>query len=109
MIQKISIALFVILICVLEYVNFKQNENFKIKLHDDYTEKRLLFQRQLESSERQRVALLHRFDSVNNLVESAVRTNLKLDSLLSKVKGSYKDRTPTELEKEMVKRFNESQ
>lgn len=107
MVQKILIAAFVILVCVLEYVSYKQNQTFKTKLQDDYTEKRLLLERQLRSSEGQRLALMHRLDSLNNIVESSFRTNRQLDSLLTKVKGSYKDRTPTELEKEMIRRWAE--
>lgn len=109
MTQKILIAVFVLLVCWLEYINYNKTQDFQTKLEYDYAQKRVLLERQLEAAGRERLALVHRFDSLHNLVESTTRANLKLDSLLSKVKGSYKDRTPTELEKEMIKRFNENQ
>ncbi len=58
----------------------------------------------LRASEESRMVLGRSYDSLVRLTTNLSRLNKKQDSLLSKVKGRYNQRTVTELEAEMISR-----
>lgn len=90
------------------YFNLKNEQT----LNQIQTEKNALkesnriLEQGLKDSERIRVVLGARFDSLCDINKTLVRSNSKLDSSLSRVKGSYNKRSVSELELEMITRFN---
>lgn len=87
----------------------KERDLYKNQVKDDFKSKYLQLERELKSSERQRMVLVHHLDSIDNVNSVLVRGIKDKDSIILKIKGSYSRKTPSELENEMIKRFNERQ
>ena len=83
---------------------FREKESLYEKHENELVTRNLLLQKQLGTSERKRLVLGTRFDSLNRINSNLVRLSTKLDSAYKSVKGSYSKRTVTELETEMIKR-----
>lgn len=98
------------LLYVIELLNQRHQAelDIKSKTENDLKANNLLLEQRLGASERERLVLVLRFDSVNDRVEALVRVNNKLDSTLTKVKGRYNNRSVSQLENEMIKRYNAS-
>lgn len=82
--------------------------DIKTKTENELKASNIFLEQRLGASERERMVLVLRADSLNNRAEALVRVNSKLDSLLSKVKGRYDSRSVSQLENEMIKRYNAS-
>ncbi len=80
----------------------KERDLYKNKVQNDFNTKYLLLEKKLQISESTRRGLDNRIDSLNLSIQTLTESNLTLDRELTKVKGKYKDRTPSELEKLMV-------
>lgn len=87
---------------------FREKESLNEKHENELVTRNLLLQKQLRTTERERLVLGNRFDSLNHINSSLVRVNVRLDSALKNVKGTYKNRTVTELETEMIKRARQA-
>lgn len=95
----------VILLCAIEFLNKDYESKFQqqTKTQHDLETKCRVLEQELSESEQSRLVLGHRFDSLHRHGENLIRINHRLDSAL-KIKGTYAQRTPSELELEMIKR-----
>jgi len=82
--------------------------NDQIKIENELKASNRLLEQRIGESEQRRLVLVRRVDSIDVYNQSLVRANTKLDSTLKKVKGKYNGRTVTQLESEMISRYNAS-
>lgn len=102
----VALILLIGLLFVIKYENkrYQDELNRNAKVENALRANTRLLELRLGVSEQQRMVLVLRFDSLRDLNQSLVQTNLKLDSTLTKIKGSYNKRTPSQLEAEMIAR-----
>lgn len=104
------ILLIVFLVLFMFYSNNLKRERdlYKNQVQNDFKSKYLQLERELRSSERQRMALVLCVDSIDNRNSDLVRVNKLLDSTLRKIRGFYSKKSPSQLETEMIDRYNKS-
>jgi len=92
------------------YVGYNtEKENYENEIQRLYNSKIVGLEQQLRESERQRLLLVHRFDSLDRLDQATVRiSNEQLDSL-KRIPGSFKSLTSKQLEQRMIEEFNKAQ
>jgi len=96
----------IILLLTDRYTIRKERDLYKTQVQNDFKSKYLPLERQLRESEQLRMGLVLRIDSIDNTNTNLVRVNKSLDSTLRKIRGSYSRKTPSELETEMINRYN---
>lgn len=94
----------VLIVGTIRYRDYQQEINAKTKIENELKSANLLLEQRLRASERGRIVLVLRVDSLSDIVKPLVRVNHHLDSILKKVRGTYNNRTVTQLETEMIKR-----
>jgi hypothetical protein len=106
----IVLAIILIVFSVNYYSDSKlrEKENLNEKYQNELVSRNLILQKELRTSERERLVLGHSVDSINRINTGLVRLTSKLDSAYKNVKGSYSKRTVTELEAEMIRRAGQA-
>jgi hypothetical protein len=104
----IVLAIILIAFAVTYYQDsrFREKETLNEKHQNELVSRNLILQKELRTSERERVVLGNHIDSINRINTALIRLTTKLDSAYNNVKGSYSKRTVTELEAEMIIRYN---
>jgi len=102
----IGMALVLFTIGYYQDSKFHEKETLNEKHQNELVSRNLILQKELRTSERERVVLGNHVDSINRVNTALIRLTTKLDSAYKKVKGSYSKRTVTELGAEMISRYN---
>jgi predicted RND superfamily exporter protein len=105
------IAILIMVIALLVIFSNNKDTYYEERLQKEKNERRQTVKRleqELLLSEQQGLVLNHRIDSLNIRYKNVIVDLDRTTKELKDIKGRYKNHTPTELEKEMLKRFNES-
>lgn len=108
--RYIVIPLSILVIFTFLYVGYNtEKENYENELQRLYNSKIMGLEQQLRESERQRLFLVHRFDSIDRLDQVTVRlSNAQVDSL-KRIPDSFKSLSSKQLEQKMIEEYAKAQ
>lgn len=91
------------------YVGYTtEKENYENEIQRLYNSKIVGLEQQLRESERQRLLLAHRLDSLDLLDQATVRLSREQLDSLKRIPGSFKSLTSKQLEQRMIEEYAKS-